>query len=344
MKRILIVRTDRLGDVVLSTPIIKAVRSAYPKSFISMMVAPHARDIVEGNPNLNSVVQFDKKKDKGFFGTLRISVRLRRMKIDTVLVLHPTVRVHLIMWLAGIKKRVGYDRKWGFLLTDKAPHKKELGEKHEIEYSFDILNLAGIKTNGHRHLFVPVKPRDKKSLDTILDANGFGIKKDLVVIHPGASCPSKRWSSDKFARVADEVIKRFNKKVIIVAGDTDLIFGRTMRDYMQSDALDLSGDLSVGELIALMSRARLLISNDSGPVHIAAALGVPCVVIFGRKQAGLSFKRWGPVGKNDAILHRDVGCIECLAHMCKKGFKCLAAVEPEEVIEAAGRLLHVTNV
>ena len=342
MKRILIVRTDRIGDVVLSTPVIEALRTAYPGSFVAIMVSPAAREIVEGNPYLNEVIVFDKSKFKGFPGAFKFARLLREKKFDTALVLHPTKRAHILIWLAGIPRRVGLNKKYGFLLTDRLPHVKQFGEKHEVEYNLDILRVAGVNA-GKNGLFVPVRDSDKLRVRRLLKENGFSDKDEFVVLHPGASCPSKRWSGEGFGLVGDEVSRRFNKKIVIVAGPDDIEFGHKARESMSLGALDLSGDISVGELAALLQKARLLISNDSGPVHIAAALGVPVVAVFGRNQPGLSFKRWGPLGKNDIIIHKEAGCVECLAHNCKAGFKCLSAITPEEVIEAAGRILESQN-
>lgn len=340
MKRVLIVRTDRLGDVVLSTPVIQALREAWPDSYIAVMVSPQARDIVEGNPYLDEVIVFDKNRSRGLIGAVKFSIRLRKEMFDIALVLHPLTRVHIILWLAGIKKRVGFNRKAGFLLTSRIPHKKQLGAKHEIEYNFDVLRAAGIEP-GKKGLFVPVRPDDKLRVGRLLAENGIGSKDDYVVIHPAASCPSKRWPAERFAKAADGIIEKFHKKIVIVAGANDGQFGQAAREAMDNEALDLSGDLSVGELAALLAGAKLLVSNDSGPVHIAAALGVPVVAIFGRSQPGLSFRRWGPVGENNVILHKDVGCLKCLAHECKSGFKCLTAIEAGEVVTAAGKLLGV---
>lgn len=340
MKRILIVRTDRIGDVVLSTPVIKTVRRAIPDAYIAMMVAPAARELVEGNPGLDETIIFDKKKSGGLIGTLGFASALRKRKFDTVFVLHPTTRVHLILWLSGIRQRIGLDKKGGFLLTKKIAHTKQQGEKHEIDYNLDLLRAAGIDVEGADRLpFVPVKKQDKDSIGNILRENGFSDNAAFVVIHPGASCLSKRWPAERFASVADEVIKRFNKKIVIIAGANDGECGGKVADEMENESLNLSGDLSIGELAALLERADLLISNDSGPVHIAVALGVPVVAIFGRKQRGLGPKRWGPAGKNDIVLHKDAGCIECMAHDCASDFKCLDAVKTDEVIAAAGKLL-----
>ncbi|MBI4335285.1 MAG: glycosyltransferase family 9 protein [Candidatus Omnitrophica bacterium] len=338
MKRILIVRTDRIGDVVLSTPVIKALKKAYPLAFIAMMVAPRARDIVKGNPYLDEVLVFDKVRYGGFFGTLRFAATLKKRHFDTALVLHPTQRVHAILWLAGIQRRIGLDKKWGFLLTEKLPHTKQFGQRHEVDYNLDMLRSLGVETND-RELLVPINDEDKSRVMSILKRNGIGEDDDFVVIHPAASCASKRWPCERFAAVGDRIAGRFHKKIIIVAGATDRDFGGRTAEAMDEEALDLSGDLSIGELAALLERASLLVSNDSGPVHIAVALGIPVVAIFGRNQPGLSSKRWGPIGRHDIILHKDAGCVECLAHNCKIGFRCLLAIEPEEVVEAAEKLL-----
>jgi heptosyltransferase-2 len=338
MNRILIVRTDRIGDAVLSTPAIKAARSALPDSYIAVMVSPQAREIIEGNPYLDEVIVFDKKISGGLWGTLGFADKLKRKHFDTALILHPVGRVHMILWLAGIKNRIGFDKKLGFFLTKRIAHTKQLGEKHERDYNFDILQAAGI-TTAQEELFVPVKSGDRSKIKHILKENGIGEGDGYVVMHPAASCPSKRWPAERFAQAADEIIEKFHKKIVIVAGANDRRFGQAVREAMDSGALDLSGDLSVGELAALLEGAALLVSNDSGPVHIAAALKVPVVAIFGRNQPGLSTRRWGPLGKNNAVLHRDVGCIGCLAHECKNGFKCLLAIETAEVVAAAMELL-----
>ena len=111
-------------------------------------------------------------------------------------------------------------------------------------------------------------------------------------------------------------------------------------DNMQVKPVSLAGGASLSQLASLLKRATLLISNDSGPVHIASALRVPVIAIFGRNQPGLSPKRWGPVGRKDKVLHKDIGCLECLAHNCKNGFACLKAITVEEVLSCARSILR----
>ena len=124
-KRILVTRTDRIGDVLLSTAVIKVLRKKFPKSYIAVMVRPYARDIVLGNPYLDELILYDKYgAQRSLLSSIKFAAGLRKKRFDLVLILHPTNRQHIISFLAGIKKRVGFNRKMGFLLTDKIEHKK----------------------------------------------------------------------------------------------------------------------------------------------------------------------------------------------------------------------------
>ncbi|HOX09021.1 MAG TPA: lipopolysaccharide heptosyltransferase II [Candidatus Omnitrophota bacterium] len=337
--RILIIRTDRIGDVLLSTPAIKAVRDAYPNAHIAVMVRPYVEDVVDGNPYLDEVILYDKdNKQKGIFSTMAFIAGLRRKRFDLAIVLHPTVRSNVIPFLAGIPERVGYDRKWGFLLTKRLKDTKHHGEKHEIDYSLDVLRPVGI-TPKDRALYMPVKPEYERVIERFMDLADIGSKDIIVAISPGASCPSKRWPAYRFGRVADELAGRRGVKAVIIGGPSDKKTVDEVKTGMLHSPIVLSEEHSLGEVAALLKRCKLLISNDSGPVHIAVAVGTPVISIFGRLDPGLSPQRWGPVGPRDIVIHKDIGCEECLAHNCKLGFKCLEAVTVEDVLSAAEGLL-----
>jgi len=333
-KRILMSRTDRLGDVVLSTPAIKAVHEACPNIFISFMVRPYAKDIVDGNSYLDEVIVFDKKgAHRGVLGAFKLVSILKRRRFDIALILHPTIRVHVAAFLTRIPERIGYNKKMGFLLTKRMPHAKQLGEKHESEYTLDLLRKIGIQADD-KTLFVPLNRKAVEAIDNRLRSNG--VKKDdiIVGIHPGASCPSKRWLPERFAELADRIIDEFGVKVVVMAGPSDTELGNKVSSLIKRGAINLAGSLSIKELIALLKRCALFISNDSGPVHIAAAVGTPVISIFGRNEKGLSPTRWRPLGKDDIVVHKDVGCRVCLAHNCKIGFKCLKEINTNEIFNA----------
>ncbi len=338
-KRILILRTDRIGDVLLSTPVIKAVREKYPQAFIAMVVSPYAKDVVEGNLYLDEVIIYDKDgKHKSWERTIKFAHNLEKKRFDLAIILHPTNRVHLLSFLAGIGKRVGYDRKLGFLLTDRITHTKERGEKHELEYNLDLLRYLGINVED-KNIFMPIKKESEEWVDDFFKQEGIRGSDKLLAINPAASCPSKIWPFERFAEVADRLAQKNGFKILVVSGSKDLLIAQNVIKNMRSSVISLAGKTSVSQLASLLKRCSLFISNDSGPVHIASAVGTPVISIFGRKQKGLSPKRWGPVGQRDKFLHKDAGCIECLAHNCKKQFACLKAISVNDVVSCADSIL-----
>jgi len=337
--RILLTRTDRLGDVVLSTAAIKAVRSRYPEAYIAFMVRPFAKDIIEGNPYLNEIIVYDKYgKHRSLFTTIAFAISLRKKKFDIAVMLHPTNRVHLVAYLAGIPERVGYDRKIPFLLTKKITHTKQKGEKHELDYTLDILRFIDVHKK-EKDLSITIKPGDSDTAEKILEEWHVGKDVPLIAINPGASCASKRWSPNNFATLCDALARDFKARIVIVADRANKEFADAVAKGMRHEPVNLAGKTTVGVLAAVISKCSLFISNDSGPVHIASALKVPVISIFGRKDPGLSPKRWGPTYEKSAVFHKDAGCTVCLAHDCEIGFKCLNAVTPKEVLSASEKLL-----
>ncbi|MBM3245367.1 MAG: lipopolysaccharide heptosyltransferase II, partial [Candidatus Omnitrophica bacterium] len=310
-KRILIARTDRIGDVVLSTPVIKALRDKFPSAYIAMMTSPYAKEIVEGNPYLDEVIVYDKDaKHKSWRRSVKFALNLKKKKFDAAVILHPTNRVHLVVFGAGIPTRIGYNRKLGFLLTDKLAHEKQMGKKHESEYNFDLLKCFSVDAK-EKELFVPLDARSERWAEKLFESEGITEKNMALAVHPGASCPSKIWPHERFAEAADKLIEKYGFKVFIIAGPKDTALANSMAKKMHHAGINLSGKTSVSQTASLLKRCNLFISNDSGPVHIATAVGTPVISIFGRAQNGLSPKRWGPLGVKDKILHKNVGCLEC---------------------------------
>ena len=337
--RILITRTDRIGDVMLSTPVIKALRDKYPDAHIAFCVKPEAVEIVDKNPYLNEVVVYDKrKKYRRIFGIIRFIFKLRRKKFDLAIILHPTNRMNISCFLAGIPRRVGYNKKLGFLLTDKIPHTKEKGEKHELEYALDVIRYIGVEGRDKR-LYMSLHSDTETKVKHVLEENNIHRLSNLVVIAPGASCPSKRWPSEYFAELIEGIHKKYGAKIIIVGDKFDTPTAKNITDIIDAKVVNLTGKTSLSVLAGILSKARVFISNDSGPVHIAVSVATPVVVMFGRSDAGLSPKRWGPLGDRDIVLHKDVGCGKCLAHNCQRGFACLKAIPISEVLDAASSFL-----
>ncbi len=337
-KRILIVRTDRVGDVILSTPVIKALRDAYPSAYLAMVVRPYTKVIAEGNPYLDEVILYDKDgKHKSWFSALRFSRALAKKRFNLAIVLNPSNRSNLIPFLAGIPQRVGYDRKLGFLLTGRIKDTKAEGKKHEIEYNLDLVRALGIEPED-KSTFMPIARSSEKWVEAFFSKENILPSDKLAVINPGASDDSKIWPPERYALVADRLGAR-GMKIAVLGGPADKKVCQEVIDRLHTPYINLVGNNDISQAASFLKRSSLFISSDTGPMHIASSVGIPVIAILGRSLPGLSPQRWGPHNKKSAFIHKDVGCAECLAHNCRKNFLCLQAITAEDVLNLAEELL-----
>jgi heptosyltransferase-2 len=341
MNRILVTRTDRLGDLVLSTPVFEALRQKFPEAHLACITLLENRAVVEGNPYLNEVILYDKLgSERGWFGNLRFAARLAGKRFDSVIHLHPTNRMHLVSWLARIPVRIGYRKKNGWALTHSIEDRKAEGTKHESEYNFDLLKFLEIEPPKKIAPHFPLKEKDRLSLALLLKTLGLDPERPYAVLNPSASCPSKIWPAQRFASLADRLEQERGLQVALIGAIPDRRFAKKVEEFAGKPVIDLSGKLSLGALGWLLKGAKLLISNDSGPVHVARAVGTPVISLFGRNLAGLSPRRWGPLGEAGKVIHKEVACPVCLAHRCRINFLCLDVVTVEEVEREAGALFN----
>jgi lipopolysaccharide heptosyltransferase II len=297
---ILIVRTDRIGDVILTTPAVAALRKAYPKARLSMLVAPLTRDLIAGHPDLHEVLVDDRKGiHRGLLGFLRLIRALRQRRFDMAIVFHTKKRTNSLCFFAGIPERVGYNHKLGFFLTQKIKDTRPQGLQHESEYCLDVLRFLGIPADSEG-LYVSVHEADERWAEKFLGEHRIEPGR-LAVIHPGASDPSKQWPAGNFRAVIDVLQNKYALPVCVIgASGIKRTAAEIERDY--GNVLDLVGQTSVGQLVSLLKRSRILISNDSGPVHIAAALNIPVISIFTRNQPGINPERWRPLNPNSKVI------------------------------------------
>ena len=335
-KRILVTRTDRLGDLVLSTPVFEALRRKFPEAHLACLTFLENREAVEGNPYLDEVILYDKKEsEKGWIGNWHFAKNLARKCFEVVIHLHPTNRMHWLGWLAGIPIRIGYRKKNAWALTRSIEDKKGEGLKHEAEYNFDLLKLIGVELPPVLWTYFPLKEKDERSLNLFLRNLGLDFDQPYVVLHPSASCPSKIWPAERFAILGDRLQEKYGAQVAVIGSQADRPFARKVKTSASHPVIDLSGKLSLGMLGWLLKKARLLISNDSGPVHVACAVETPVISIFGRNLSGLSPRRWGPLGERSRVVHREVACPVCLAHRCQINFLCLDVISVDDVLNEA---------
>ncbi len=303
-KNILIVRTDRIGDVVLTTPAIAALRNHFPNERISILVSAQTVDLVVGNPNLDDVLVDDRRgRNRGLFGFWQLVMFLRKRKFDIAINFHTKRRTNLLLFLAGIPQRIGYrNEKWGFLLTDPLEDERASGIKHESQYCLDVLQMLGVDEPA-ADAYVPVQEQGRIWFEEELKRREFFHARPWIVIHSGSSCPTKKWPVSCFAELMTLLEKKYQCGFILIGGaDNCETVQELLAHYGKEGVLNLTGQVSLAQLVAVLSSCDLLVSNDSGPVHIAAALGMAVVSIFTRNQPGINPQRWKPLGERSVFV------------------------------------------
>lgn len=334
--RILVTRTDRIGDLVVSTPIFEAIKKHYPRGYLAVCVFSEHRELVEGNPFIDEIILYEKNgNQKRWWGQFCFAKKIRSKKFDAVIHLHATNRMHLMGLLAGIPVRVGYDRRAPWALSHVHSYDKKEGEKHESAYLFDLLSLAVPELDGKNIPWptVLVSEKSRLSVANLLTHEGVGENTKIAVIHPAASDFSKIWPAERFA----ELLKQLAEKnfIWIAVGNAVALTQAQKIEKLSGVAIkNFCGRLSLGQLAALCARAEIIISNDSGPAHIAAAVETPTVSIFGRWQPGLNATRWRPLGKKTVTVTPAIDWIP----VEQREFTYIESVTVEQVLDAVEKV------
>ncbi len=303
-RHILAVRTDKIGDVVLTIPSLRALKKAFPSAKLTVLVAAGTRELVLGLPFVDEVLSLDQYVGVG--GYLRLVIDLYRRRFDLAVVYHTKYWTNILCTIAGIPERLGYKNdKCGFLLTKPVKDHRSLGEKHEVEYCLDLLKKIGIHSND-LSLELPVDRTAEEWTNDLWDRYSLHLR-PVVVLHPDASCPTRRWPPQSFARLAERLTLELGVRVVIVGARSARGIAVDIIDHFHEQLLDLTGQVSMAQLISLFSRSRLVISNDSGPAHIAAAVGTPLITLFMRTQPGINPERWKPLGKSSYLIKNHPG-------------------------------------
>lgn len=333
-QRILIVRTDRIGDVILTTPAMKAIRAAYPKAWIAMLVAPATRSLVDGSGLSNEVLVDDRRgQHRGVSGYFRLIREIRSRRFDLAIIYHTKKRTNLLCALAGIPNRLGYTNdKFGFLLTHPVPDDRPLGRKHEAQYCMDLLKNIRIDPTPLTSL-VSFDPNAEEWAERWLAANQLSKKDRLVALHLGASDPSKRWSVAGFSQLVHKIRDVYGYPFVAIGSAETKALVRELNGQLNEPVLDLTGGTSLTQSASVLRRCALLISNDSGPVHLADAAGIPVVSIFTRNQPGINPERWRPLNPRSRVVSVPPDTEKDFRKAGLTPFKKLEPIDSQQVFE-----------
>jgi heptosyltransferase III len=334
-KNILLIRTDRIGDVVLSLPMLPMLRKQFPTARITVMVRSYTKEIVQHHPCVDEVMLWEDEASLSDY--VRI---LKKKSFDVAILPYPRFRLALIAFLAGISERVGTGYRWYSMLFNKKiyEHRKD-AKKHEAEYNLNLLVAIGVETTKDLEFTFPISEASKVVVNNELQNHGLSFDSKYVVLHPGSGGSARDWSPENFAKLGDEIISRYNIGVVITGGKGEEQLVEKVQSSMKKAAVALVGKFNLEELGALYQHAKVFVANSTGPLHIASILGTP-VIAFYPPITQCSATRWGPYTTKKIVFSADNNlCTQCNGKECQSNV-CMNQITVDQVVNAIGKLMN----
>jgi heptosyltransferase-2 len=331
-KKIMVRATNWIGDAVMSLPAIEALRARFPNSEIVLVAKPWVSEIYLHHPAVRRQIVYDAEGEhRGARGFRKLVGKLRSERFDAAVLLQNAFQAAWMAWRAGIPVRIGYatdGRSW--LLSEAVEVPPTAAYGHQVHYYLQLLFRAGIieslkvPQEVRLHLAESEQRRAVKQLQTV----GLGGRRFLVGVNPGASFGgAKRWPPDRYANLADRLIDALGADVLIFGSPAERPLAEAVARAMQHTPVLVAGETTLREFMALMAKCHLIISNDSGPMHVAAALGLPLVAIFGSTNE----RATGPLGLRARIVKHPVECSPCGLRECPIDFRCMNGISVDDV-------------
>ncbi len=327
IERILIIKLRAIGDVLLSTPVIQNLRTQFPNAQIDFLTEKFASEVVIGNPYLNDVITFNKKTES----SVSLIKKARSQKYDVVIDLFGNPRSALLTKLSGAKFRIGFPfrvRKFAYniLVTPRG------NEVHNVEFNLDVLRKLEIPIHATQPYFPIVKEAEQFAQDWI---SHYKDGKMLIALNAGGGWYTKKWSVENFAGLAKTITKKYQAFFVILWGPGEKDDALKLEKFIGNNSIIIP-PTTLSQMGAILRQCSYLISNDSGPMHIAATLQIPTLGIFGPTNPYLQ----GPYGKQHQwIRHEELECIACNLTSCSIGNICMKDLSVKKVFEAFDKLL-----
>ena len=338
-KKILIVRTDRIGDVVLSLPMAELVKKKYPGCEVAYFIREYTSSLIDGNPFVDEVIIAEESEGKIPF--LKNLNKIKSKNFDTCVIANPTLRISLMMFFAGINNRIGTGYRWYSLLFNKKvfEHRK-YGEKHELEFNINLLNKIGIDLKSFTNeikFHLKVDDKSSEKINSTLIERGSKSENKIVIIHPGSGGSSVDLPKEKLIELTRMISKLKDVTIVITGSKNESELCREFE--VGGTVINLSGQLDLSLLKALINKADIFVSNSTGPMHIAAALGVHVIGFF-PKILSCSQKRWGPYTEKKSIFIPTIDCSNCTREQCEK-INCMNSIDIGRVFDETKTILKI---
>jgi lipopolysaccharide heptosyltransferase II len=336
---ILVIKISSVGDVVLVTASLKALRKNFPKAQIYCLVGKESRRILQNCPHVDGLILFDHKdKDQGWRGLWRITRKLRKYRFDKVIDFQNNKKSHLLAYLSFARETYGFDNgKLSFLLSN--PLKNYQNDIPAVPHQFQLLKMLGIEYKDNVTLDLWPTKTDKKHVQDLLDSEWMGNAQNIVGINIAASekWATKNWPIEYVAELCDLLMAR-NIRVVITGVEGDRELAQQLLSKAKSKPAILVGKTDINQLAALIEKCKVFITPDSAPQHIAAAVETPVIVLYGPTDP----KRHIPPGKNMIVLNKKIKCSPCYSPKCRiKTHDCMKMIKPQEILKAVEELISV---
>ncbi len=336
-KNLLIVRTDRLGDVVLSLPLARVVKENFPDCRITFLVRNYTKDLLYRHPFIDNVIELREKEGKLLLNE-NISI-IKKFNFDTSVIVYPTFQTSLIIFLSRIKYRIGTGYRWySFLFNKKVYEHRKFAEKHELEFNINLLQIFGIKkdVNKENVKFDLIVDNDAQvKIDKLLNNNNVKLDEKIIIIHPGSGGSSVDLPVEKFNSLITMLKEIPDVRIILTGAESEVKLCNELKLY--DEIINLAGKLKLKELIALVDRSKIFIANSTGPIHIAAALN-KFTIGFYPKVLACSPQRWGPYSNKSFVFMPKIDCKNCTTEQCAE-LNCMNSIEMEDVLDQIKKML-----
>jgi lipopolysaccharide heptosyltransferase I len=341
-KNILIIKPSSIGDIIHALPFLYSIRARYPKAKISWLINSGFEEMIINNPYLNDVILFERKRWGGFGGIIsklgelnRFIKGIKSRRFDTVIDLQGLLRSGVITYFSGAEYRIGFaNARELSLIFYNYKIFPSINEMYAVDrYLLIAKELGADITQKDFTINIPVK--EKEYVDSLI---GKDKKRLLIAINPSARWETKMWFLKRYAELIDTIADRLKAQTILIGSREDEVRVNELSSMTKSKSLNLSGKTSLLQLAALLKKVALLVTNDSGPMHIAAAVGTPVVALFGPTRP----KRTGPYGNGHVVMQKDISCIGCLKKRCDD-LKCMEAITVDEVFGAVRKILQAVE-
>lgn len=338
VKRLLIRSTNWIGDAVMTTPAVRSIRQNFPDATIAMLAKPWVAPVFAHSPHVDEMIVFDAHgRHRGVGGIVRLAKELRRHRFDTAILLQNAIEAALIVCMAGIPRRIGFDSDARRLLLTHPVHRTAaIKAIHQTGYYQEMLKGAGLHT-GAPTLELVLGMAERQRAGQRLREHGIRPGTRIIGLNPSATFgPAKQWFPGCYAALGDRLHQALGAAILIFGGPLDRDLGRRIGAMMTAPHIDLSGRTTLGEAMALIDRCDAFVTNDSGLMHVAAALNTPQVAIFGSTNPLTT----SPYSDTSRVLRVPMACSPCMQPVCPLGhMNCMKAVSVEMVGEAVLGLL-----